>query len=580
MGPAEASELGRLDPAAIERVSDEAWPRIASADELHDALMLMGFVTRAEGSGAGRHREDLTQAIAELEAAGRATEFTPVGGAALWVAAERLGEIRLVFGKGGQRRELVELPPKITAAGDALIELCRGRLEALGPVSAAGLAQGFGLPAAALATPLVALEQRGIVMRGRYTSPDEDQWCERRLLARIHRLTLSRLRSEIEPVTVADYQRFLFRWQGLGSRRREGVDALRAILSELKGLTPPAIAWEREILPARLTHYDAGLLDELSAAGDVVWWRPPPRASGSPRPSSTVAASPIAILPRSELAIWRALAAGLAEAPALSSAANAVHQALIAKGALFFVDLVAATGLLRVQVEEALGELVAAGLVTSDAFGGLRAVVAPQRNRPSFRRRARPGRRTVSFDRAGRWALVPAEDGSAPPREEAVQHAAQALLRRYGVVARAVLAREPLMPAWRDLVQVFRRWEARGEIRGGRFVEPLGGEQFALTEAVEALRRTRRDRDEDEWVVISAADPLNLPAMNGAEKRIAAIGANRIVYLNGIPVAAALGQRVEMLRSDAALADRVRETLGADNRGSRTMRPQMTRARP
>ena len=581
MGAAEAAELGRLDPAAIERVCDEAWPRVSSADELHDALMLMGFMTAAEGSGEGRHRENLERELAELEAAGRATEFAPVDGRALWVSAERLPELKLVLPGGVARRELVDLPGKAADADDALIELCRGRLEAFGPATAAELADGFGMRPDALAAPLAALEQRGIVMRGRYSKADTDQWCERRLLARIHRLTLSRLRSEIEPVTVADYQRFLFRWQGLGSCRREGVEALRAILSELKGLTPPAVAWEREILPARLTHYDAGLLDELSAAGDVVWWRPPPRTAGSSRPSSTVAASSIAILPRSELAMWRVLAAGPAEVPSLSSAAIAVREALTSRGALFFVDLVSATGILRVQVEDALGELVAAGLVTSDAFGGLRAVIAPQRNRPSFRQRSRPRRRTVSFDRAGRWALVPAETRSVPPREEAVEHAAQSLLRRYGVVVRAVLAREPLMPPWRELVEVFRRWEARGEIRGGRFVEPLGGEQFALTEAVEALRRTRRESGEDEWVVISAADPLNLPAMNGAQKRIAAVGANRIVYLNGIPVAAALGQRVEILRTgDPDLAVRVSELLAAERGGSRTMPRQMTRARP
>jgi ATP-dependent Lhr-like helicase len=379
------------------------------------------------------------------------------------------------------------------------------------------------------------------------------------------------LRSEIEPVTVADYQRFLFRWQGLGSHRREGIDALRAILAELQGLSPPAAAWEREILPARLEHYDSGLLDELSTAGDIVWGRPPPRSNGTARPSNTVAASPIAILPRGDLGHWRALAEAPAEEPALTSQATAIRDSLASQGALFFVDLVAATGLLRVQVEEGLGELVAAGLVTSDAFGGLRAVVAPQRDRPSFRTRPRMRRRTVSFDRAGRWALVPQQPNPASQYEPAVEHAAATLLRRYGVVVRAAIAREPLMPSWRELVQVYRRWEARGEIRGGRFVEPLGGEQFALTEAVEALRKTRRDKADDEWIVISAADPLNLPAMNGADKTIAAIGANRIVYRNGVRIAAALGQRIEMLQpGEAAIHDKLREVLkSAQNPGSR-----------
>ena len=581
MDVAEAAELGRLDPAAIERVCDEAWPRVATADELHDALMLMGFMTAAEGTGSARHGQDLRSELDALAAAGRATEFVVPDGETLWVAAERLGELRLAFPGGAPDRALVELPVRPATRDEALVELCRGRLEALGPVTAAGLARPFASTADALMAPLAALEQQGIVMRGRYSSSAADQWCERRLLARIHRYTLGRLRSEIEPVSVADYQRFLFRWQGLGSGRREGADALRAILNELKGLAPPAVAWEREILPARLAHYDSALLDELSAAGEVVWWRPPPRGTGPARPSSAVAASPIAILPRGELMQWRAMAQCEAPAaePELSSRASAVRAALAGQGALFFVDLVGATGLLRVQVEDALGELVAAGSVTSDAFGGLRAVTAPQRDRPSFRSRSRFRRRTASFDRAGRWALVPAvaDAALAPLHEGAVQHAARTLLGRYGVVARAVLAREPLMPAWRELVRVFRRLEARGEIRGGRFVEPLGGEQFALAEAVTALRATRRERGETEWIVISAADPLNLPAMNGAGKKVAAIGANRILYRDGVPVAAALGAKVEALAElDAAALERARTLLSTPSGGtaSSTMRPR------
>jgi ATP-dependent Lhr-like helicase len=582
IGISEAAELGRLDRAAIDRVCDEAWPTVGTADELHDALMLMGFMTTAEGNGVGRHRDASANRFEELVAAGRATEFVLANGARLMVAAERLGEFKLAFADGQPVDSVIDLPVKVDTSADALTEICRGRLEALGPVTASELAEPLDLSPDAVQLALLSLEQRGIVMRGRYTDTPEEQWCERRLLARIHRYTLGRLRSEIEPVTVADYQRFLFRWQGLGAHRREGVDALRAILSELQGLSPPAVAWEREILPARLEHYDSGLLDELSTAGDIVWWRPPPRGTGTVRPSSTVAASPIAILPRGELGNWRALAPTPVEAPTLSSQATAIRDALAAQGALFFVDLVTATGLLRVQVEEGLGELVAAGLVTSDAFGGLRAVVSPQRDRPSFRTRPKMRRRTVSFDQAGRWALVPREADRGSRYEQAVEHAAATLLRRYGVVVRAAIAREPLIPSWRELVQVFRRLEARGEIRGGRFVEPLGGEQFALTEAIEAMRKTRRDRDEDEWVVISAADPLNLPAMNGAEKTVAAIGANRVVYRNGVPVAAVLGQRIEVLKSvENGIHEKLRELLqSARNPGaSRTMRPRMTRAR-
>ncbi len=567
MDATEAAELGRLDTAAIERVRDEAWPRIVTPDELHDALMLMGFMTVGEGAGAGRHGQDLTADFEALKAAGRATEFTVHGGQLLWVTAERLAELRLALPEGAPALDLVELPAAVKDADGALSALCRGRLEVLGPATADELGVPLGMDASALEVALIALEQSGVTMRGRYTDATTDQWCERRLLARIHRYTLGRLRSEIAPVSVADYQRFLFRWQGLGPCRREGTEALRAVLSELQGLSPPAIAWEREILPARLEHYDSGLLDELSAAGDFIWWRPPPRSNGSMRPTTTVAASPIAILPRSELMHWRPLADPPDGAPHVSSRAAAVHDALASRGALFFVDIVEATGLLRVQVEEALGELVAQGLVTSDAFGGLRAVIAPQRDRPSFRSKSRFRRRAVSFDRAGRWSLVPSVEPAEliARRQEAVEHAAETLLRRYGVVVRAVLAREPLMPPWGELVRVLRRWESRGDIRGGRFVEPLGGEQFALTEAVETLRKTRRERGQDEWVVISAADPLSLPAMHAGENKIAAIGANRVVYRDGVPVAAALGQRIEVLKRDEPdLLGRVREVLAAE----------------
>jgi len=584
MGIAEAAELGRLDAAAIERVCDEAWPRVGSADELHDALMLTGFMTADEGSGRGRHGQDLGPFFAELCRTGRATGFRCPAGTDLWVATERLGELRLAIPDGEPSSEVIALPVRVGDASAALVEICRGRLEALGPATAAELAASAGFAVDDVQIALLGLEQQGVVMRGHYSDTTAERWCERRLLARIHRYTLGRLRSEIEPVSIADYQRFLFRWQGLGPDRREGAEALRAVLAELQGLTPPAVTWEREILPARIAGYDAGLLDELAAAGDVVWWRPPPR--GVLRVSSTVAASPIAILPRAELLHWRALGHenGDADAFELSAPAATVRDLLAASGALFFVDVVSQTGLLRVQVEEALGELVAAGLVTSDAFAGLRAVIAPQRDRPSFRSRPFPRRRTVSFDRAGRWALVPDASAAelASTREAAVEHAAETLLRRYGVVVRAVLAREPLLPTWRELVHVFRRWEARGEIRGGRFVEPLGGEQFALAEAVTALRKTRRDHDEAEWIAISAADPLHLPAMNGAEKTVAAIGANRIVYRSGVPVAAALGQRVEALKPlDRDTLEAAREVLLAPRAApaSSTMRPRSYRSR-
>ncbi|HEX6994782.1 MAG TPA: DEAD/DEAH box helicase [Gammaproteobacteria bacterium] len=587
MTPEQAAELGRLDPQAIERVRAEAWPDARDPDELHDALVSVGFVTAAEGQANG----EWPAHFAALRASRRATAFEPRGGETLWVAAERLADVRLAFPDGVAGDDAAALPGRAPDPETALREIVRGRLEALGPVTATELAAPLGLPASALAAPLSALEQQGFAMRGRYRAElpngEIEEWCERRLLARIHRYTLKRLRSEIEPVSLADYQRFLFRWQGLGAERREGVDALRAVLDMLQGLALPAIAWEREVLPARIADYGRDLLDRLSSSGEVVWWRPRPGAATvGPRPM-TVAASPIVLVPRAALPEWRELArrsAGdeRADDPPPSSAAARVEAVLAARGALFFVEIVQATGLLRVQVEEALGELVARGRVTADSFNGLRALLTPQRRRAGFGGRSRQ-RGVGGFDAAGRWALI-AEPAFAPaagndaastsdavvpfasdaPSPAALEHAARALLRRYGVVCRAILGREMLAPPWRLLLDVYRRWEARGEIRGGRFVAPLGGEQFALPDAVVALRKVRQAERDDEWVVISAADPLNFAHLAGAASRMPAVPWRQLLFRGGKLVAARGAGGIEWFeRFDGAEERRAVEAFDA-----------------
>jgi ATP-dependent Lhr-like helicase len=570
MDVGQAATLGRLDAGAIERVRDEAWPRATTPDELHDALLLLGCIAPAEAGRRDGDRRLVTADFDRLRADRRAAIFRLPGGAEVWVATERAAEFELAFPAGHVADPVGRFPVAAADADTALREIIRGRLEGLGPITAVELGAPLGLAAGDVLIPLLALEQQGIIMRGRFSGADGDEWCERRLLARIHRYTLKRLRNEIEPVTLADLQRFLFRWQGLGDERREGTTALDAVLTELKGLALPAVVWEREVLPARIADFSTAQMDELSAAGRFVWWRP--RLGSTAR--STVAASPIALVPRADLGFWQALTP-LAEVQPddgedLSVPAERVLAALAAGGALFFADLVAATGLLRVQVEDALGELVARGLVTSDAFSGLRAVVSPQRQRPSFGRHGRRVPVLSAFDRAGRWSLVAAAVPDSIARSDLVEHVAMALLRRYGVVARGVVAREALIPGWRELVAVFRRWEAQGEIRGGRFIGPLGGEQFALTEALEAMRRVRRERSDDEWVVISAADPLNLPVSAGQEKRIATIGANRIVYRNGVRIAGAVGARIEALTELAPIElDTAKSLLVETARGHR-----------
>ena len=570
----QAADLGRLDPEAIQRVRSEAWPDFRDEDELHDALVVLGFMSPSEPG------ESADPMLERLVADGRAGRFRMPGDGWVWVSAERLAELEMVLEDGRIDPRVEALECDVETPEAALRELIRSRMEGLGPVTASELGQPLGLTERDVAGALAALEAEGFAMRGRFservaqspsagqsessadfespsqsTSPEQpaspakpaEEWCDRRLLARIHRYTLKRLRSEIEPVSITVYQRFLLRWQGLGRERRQGREALAAVIGELQGLALPAAAWEREILPARLTEYSPLEMDELAVSGRIAWYRPITRQqwiqaadNGPQRGRGTVANSPIVILPRETLPLWRGMTAhanGAGDEYPLSTGAGRIHELLTARGALFFQELVQASGLLRVQTEEALAELVAGGLVTSDAFQGLRVLVTP----PSRRRRfhGRSGRRGPSFDSAGRWSLLdraPA-DLSGENREEVCEHAARTLLRRYGVVCRSVLQRENGLPGWRDLLRVFRRLEAHGEIRGGRFVGALGGEQFAVSEAVKTLRRCRRDSTANDWIVLSAADPLNLAGILTPGGRVPAVHSHRLLYRNGVAVA-------------------------------------------
>jgi ATP-dependent Lhr-like helicase len=541
MSVEEAADLGRLDLAAIERVRAEAWPEARDPDELHDALVVLGFMTEDELARTGSSKAHVTA----LENEGRATCFALSTGCAVWVSAERLGELRLLDPGGAAFKVLRILAPGVESAEGALRELLRSRLQGLGPVTAEVLGAPLGLNRAECEPALRALEQEGFAMRGAYTGPGRDEWCERRLLARIHRYTLKRLRSEIQPVSLAEYQRFLFDWQGLGAERREGAAALRRVLGELQGLALPASVWESSVLPARIRDYGGDLLDSLCVSGEFVWWRPPARTARSP--TTTVAASPITIVPRSALAEW-GLLSSLRQSPAaadrLSSQAAKVLEALHHCGASFFVEIVQATGLLRTQVEDALGELVARGLVTADAFNGLRALLTPQRHRMRLRARGRRPAAVSGFDAAGRWSRLQTitDSDSGDAQRRATEHAATTLLRRYGVVTRTLLERETLVPSWRELLDVYRRAEARGEIRGGRFVGPLGGEQFALKHAVERLRQLRRAPKSGDWTVISAVDPVNVCGTAGrGDNKVPLLAGNRIAFRDGIAVAALTG---------------------------------------
>jgi len=393
---------------------------------------------------------------------------------------------------------------------DDPVELLASRLEVLGPVTSPETQE------------LLALEGQGRILRGRFSSNDL-QWCDRRLLARIHRYTLNKLRAEIEPVTAVEFLRFLTHWQHVaGEDQLRGAEGLAAAIEQLEGFELAAAAWEHDVLPARVADYAPEQLDGLCTSGRVAWGRLTP---GAKAPLRT---SPVALLLREHLGAFQVSSEG----KDLSSEAEVVRQALEKRGALFFRELATATGLLPAFLERALAELAAAGIVTADSFAGLRALLAP------------PEKRRGKVEQAGRWSLF----GSSL-EESSMETTARILLKRYGVVFRGLLPRESQLPPWRGLVRVYRRLEARGEIRGGRFVAGFGGEQFALPDAVGRLRAVRRLEKPGELVLVGAADPLNLVGILTPEARVASIYRNRILLSDGLPVAALEGGEIRRLAS-------------------------------
>ena len=537
-----AEEFGKLDQAAIDRVKEEAWPDVGSADELHDALLVMGAIPNAEGGTRNAERQEYFE---ELVRAGRAG--TLLHEPRLWIAAERLPMLRAAFPEAPCEPALAAPDrerARVWTREDALRELVRGQLEVVGPTTAAELARALGVPVSDVDFALGALEHEGFVLRGRFTPHvAELEWCERRLLARIHRYTLDRLRREIEPVSAADFMRFLCRWQRAAPEARaEGPEGLAAVLELLDGYEVPAGAWESDVLPARLGEYDPLWLDGLCLSGEIAWGRLSPAGPSNGHKSGPIRTTPIALFRRERGAVWQALTAQPDPAALpLSHSGRAVLDVLDDRGASFFGDLVSATGLLRTEVEKGLGELVAWGLVTSDSFAGLRALLVPSdRRRPirGFRRRGRIA--PFGVETAGRWSRV--RPGSPLPEDQIAVAIAWQLLRRYGVVFRRLVARETLLAPWRDILRVYRRLEARGEIRGGRFVGGFSGEQYALAEAVGLLRAVRREEAKGELVTVSGADPLNLVGIITPGDVVTGLATNRVLYRDGIPVAVKQGE--------------------------------------
>ena len=565
--PLHAEALGRLDPEALSRVRAEAAPDVRGAEELHD-LLLSVVVMRPDGA--------YESWFTELAGAGRVAVVGEGGPDALWCALERLDWARVLFPEAavtspsGHAVELsVSSDDDAPDADVVAAETVRGHLEVTGPVTAHELAERTGLAVSRVRVGLGRLEAEGFALRGRFdptvgqgdadTANDEEQWCARRLLARIHVYTQNRLRREIEPVTAQDLMRFLLRWQHVApGTQRQGRAGVLSVVDQLQGYEIPAGAWEESILPARVEGYQHRWLEDLCHAGELVWGRLSLRAGdgeetgrrGSATPSR---ATPVTFALREDLPWLLAAARGDAvPAEPVHGPARDVLAALRAGGAMFHAELRTATGRLPVEVEEGLWDLVARGLVTADGFQAVRSLLSARqswRRRQRHEQRLRAGIRRPPARREGgegRWALLPAASGpgadagaspDAPDRETLAEQVAGQLLARWGVVLWDLTARENLAVPWRDIIWALRRLEARGLVRGGRFVNGFSGEQYALPEAVEELRRIRRTARGAQTLRLNAADPLNLVGIVVPGSRVTAVRTNWVVYRDGVAVA-------------------------------------------
>jgi ATP-dependent Lhr-like helicase len=536
-----------------------------------------------------------------LMAEGRAARAMS-NGRSYWIAAERGKLFGAIFPNAQFGGEVPEVEGSIPTRDDALLTMITGWMSHLGPATAADLGERLGVAAADVTGALLRMEASGTILRGNFTgsawradpwpnaalqlrstgdgavpgvkapageaeSERQVEWCERRLLARIHRLTVATLRKQIQPVTAAQFMQWLLNWQHVApGTQLTGERGTLEVLRQLQGFEIPANAWERQVLTSRVADYDPKWLDQLCLTGAVGWGRLSPHPAtleyassgrGSAGENGTVrqrrviptSVAPITFFVRED-ADWMMRRHPGAEGAAnegwvrgcLSPGAERVLDYLRQRGASFFADIVRGTEKLKAEIETALWELVAAGLVTADGFDNLRSLIDPKR-----RAGQGSGRGTRPRHSAGRWAILHADD--MVERSRAVESACWMLLRRYGIVIRDVLAREANLPPWRELNMAFRRLEDRGEIRGGRFVDGFLGEQFALPVAVDSVRGLRKLDPTQGTITLSAADPLNLVGILVPGDRVPAISGNRVTYCAGAAISAsaadqAVGQAV------------------------------------
>jgi len=564
-------EVGGLDPAAIAQVREEAWPDVRDADELHDVLHTL-VALPADLSLVSRWSDFFERLIKEgragIAAIGEGeTSGEPAGRRRYWVAAERAKTFSVLFPEARLAQEFVDVETEVLTRDDALLTMVTGWMSHLGPTTATQLEETLGIAGSEISNALLRMEASGTVLRGNFSgtvqragvpAPHklplphelETEWCDRRLLARIHRLTVATLRKQIEPVTAAQFMQWLLRWQHVAEGTQVvGERGTLEVLRQLQGFEIPANAWERQVLARRIVDYDPKWLDQLCLTGAVGWGRLSPHPAtleysianhgGEAKPGAAqrqrrvipTSVAPITFFIRED-ADWmtpRHPGAEQAADNGLSHGAQMVLDFLRQRGASFFADIVRGTDKLKAEIETALWELVAAGLVTADGFDNLRSLIDPKR-----RAGQGSGRTTRPRHNAGRWALLHTDEVVERPR--AVEAACWMLLRRYGIVVRDVLAREANLSPWRELLAGFRRLEDRGEIRGGRFVDGFLGEQFALPVAVESVRAMRKLDPTAGTITLSAADPLNLVGILVPGERVPAISGRTVTYREGAAV--------------------------------------------
>ncbi|MDR3478350.1 MAG: DEAD/DEAH box helicase [Gammaproteobacteria bacterium] len=540
--PSLLQDMGRLDSAIIEEVQQQAWPDIRNTDELHDALQT--FIAFPTDNPQQQTAIALWKSFFdELVIGGRAGIAT-LQDKTFWFAVEKAKSFSAIYPEAILLNSLQDIEDKPYGRDEGIINTIRGWMLCMGPTTQSELSQLLMLSPIEVNQALIRIESTGLILRGHFKTLDQEEWCERRLLARIHRLTIGKLRKEIEPVSSAQFIRWLLTWQHLApGTQLKGEQGLLEILKQLQGFEIAAKAWEPQILAKRVSDYDPTVLDRLSLMGVIGWGRLSTPTSNSETDLNGIEQSkrviptsiaPITFFVREESQWMPTRQRFMSEADlgGLSHVAKSIYTDLKQNGASFLVDIAHSIGCLKTEVEMGLWELVTVGVATADSFDNLRSLIDPRR------RLGKKGkRRTRHQYSTGRWSLL--RTHVADDTAKQIEATCWLLLKRYGVVFRELITREKIVPRWRELLMAFRRLEDRGEIRGGRFVDGFLGEQFALPYAIESLRAIKKKEPSEETVTVSGVDPLNVVGIVLPGDRIPILSGKKISFRDGVPVTGA-----------------------------------------